>query len=149
MVAELCVAIGGRLGINGDRLERLRLAGLLHDVGKIGVADAILQKNAHSPRRTSRDGRACEIGHSILLAAELPLEADWILHHHERYDGSGYPAGCKGEEIPLEARIISAADAFEAMTGPRPIATASRPRLRLPSFAVQSAPSSMLAASTH
>ena len=121
MVAELSVAIGGRLGITGDRLERLRLAGLLHDVGKIGVADAILQKNAalgEDERRAMAEH--VQIGHSILLAAELPLEADWILHHHERYDGTGYPAGRKGAKIPLEGRIISVADAFEAMTGPRP-----------------------------
>jgi diguanylate cyclase (GGDEF)-like protein len=121
MVAELSVAVGARLGITGDRLERLRLAGLLHDVGKIGVADAILQKK----ESLSEDERLAmadhvKIGHSILLAAELPAEADWILHHHERSDGSGYPAGRSGKEIPLEARIISAADAFEAMTGPRP-----------------------------
>ena len=121
MVAELSVAVGRRLGITGDRLERLRLAGLLHDVGKIGVADAILQKTGS----LDEDERAAmsdhvKIGQSILIAAELPTEADWILHHHERYDGSGYPAGKRGEEIPLEARIISTADAFEAMTGPRP-----------------------------
>ena len=120
-VAELSVAMGRRLGFTGHRLERLRLAGLLHDVGKIGVADAILQKAA----ALAEDERLAmtdhvKTGHAILLAAELPSEAEWILHHHERFDGTGYPAGRSGEEIPLESRIITTADAFEAMTGTRP-----------------------------
>jgi diguanylate cyclase (GGDEF)-like protein len=120
-VAELSVAMGRRLGFTGHRLERLRLAGLLHDVGKIGVADAILQKTA----ALAEDERLAmtdhvKTGHAILLAAELPNEAEWILHHHERFDGTGYPAGRSGEEIPLESRIITTADAFEAMTGTRP-----------------------------
>ena len=95
-VAQLCVAIGERMQIDPTGLERVRLAGLLHDVGKIGVADA------------------------ILLAAELPIEAHWVLHHHERIDGRGYPAGLSAAAIPVEARIIAVADAFEAMTGTRP-----------------------------
>jgi diguanylate cyclase (GGDEF)-like protein len=121
LVAELSVAVGARLGISGDRLERLRLAGLLHDVGKIGVADAILQKTgtlAEEERLAMAEH--VKTGHAILVAAELPIEAGWILQHHERYDGTGYPAGRSGEDIALEARIIAVADAFEAMTGPRP-----------------------------
>ncbi len=120
LVAELSVAVGGRLGITGDRLERLRLAGLLHDVGKIGVADAILQKTgALTEHERIAMAEHVNIGHAILVAAELPIEAGWIFQHHERYDGAGYPAGRRGEEISLEARIIAVADAFEAMTGPR------------------------------
>jgi diguanylate cyclase (GGDEF)-like protein len=120
-VAELCVAIGERLGVKGAELERLRLAGLLHDVGKIGVADAILQKPfaldaAEREAMTSH----VEIGHSIMLAAELPVEAEWVLYHHERYDGAGYPEGKRAGEIPLPARIIAVADAYEAMTSDRP-----------------------------
>ncbi len=120
-VAQLCVAIGERIGLSGHRLERLRLAGLLHDVGKIGIADAILQK----PRPLTNAERAAmsdhvTIGHAILLAAELPIEAEWVLHHHERYDGSGYPGCLRAAEIPLESRIIAVADAYEAMTGDRP-----------------------------
>ena len=61
-----------------------------------------------------------DIGHSILIAAELPIEATWILHHHERFDGTGYPDGWRAVEIPIESRIIAVADAFEAMTGSRP-----------------------------
>jgi diguanylate cyclase (GGDEF)-like protein len=121
LVAELSVAVGARLGISGDRLERLRLAGLLHDVGKIGVADAILQKTeALAEDERLAMAEHVKTGHAILLAAELPTEAAWIFQHHERYDGTGYPAGRSGEGIALEARIISVADAFEAMTGPRP-----------------------------
>ena len=91
-VAQLCVAIGERLGVAPANLERLRMAGLLHDVGKIGVADAILQK----PSALGRDEwkamvEHVNIGHAILISAELPIEAGWVLHHHERYDGSGYP----------------------------------------------------------
>lgn len=121
LVAELSVAAGARLGITGDRLERLRLAGLLHDVGKIGVADAILQKtSALAEEERLAMAEHLKTGHAILVAAELPIEAGWIFQHHERYDGSGYPAGRSGEDIALEARIIAVADAFEAMTGPRP-----------------------------
>ncbi len=120
-VAQLSVAIGERLGLAGSELERLRIAGLLHDVGKIGVADAILQK----PERLDGDEHSAmashvEIGHAILLAAELPVEAEWILHHHEHYDGRGYPAKKRADEIPLGSRIIAVADAFEAMTSDRP-----------------------------
>lgn len=120
-VAQLCVAIGERLQIEPTGLERLRLAGLLHDVGKIGVADAILQKpDTLAPDELSAMTEHVEIGHAILLAAELPIEAHWVLHHHERIDGGGYPAGMSGASIPVESRIIAVADAFEAMTGTRP-----------------------------
>jgi diguanylate cyclase (GGDEF)-like protein len=120
-VAHLCVAIGERLGVPGESLERLRIAGLLHDVGKIGVADAILQKpSALHPDEETAMTEHVDIGHSILIAAELSVEATWVLHHHERYDGTGYPDGWRAVEIPIESRIIAVADAFEAMTGSRP-----------------------------
>ena len=120
-VAQLCVAFGERLQLEPTALERVRLAGLLHDVGKIGVADAILQKpDALAPDELSAMTEHVEIGHAILLAAELPIEAHWVLHHHERIDGRGYPTGLTGASIPVESRIIAVADAFEAMTGTRP-----------------------------
>jgi len=120
-VAQLCVAIGERLGVRGHELERLRLAGLLHDVGKIGVADVILQKPTELDQ-AEREAMAShvDIGHSIVLAAELPIEAEWILYHHERFDGTGYPDGKHGPDIPLGSRIIAVADAFEAMISDRP-----------------------------
>jgi diguanylate cyclase (GGDEF)-like protein len=120
-VAQLCVAIGERLQIDPTGLERVRLAGLLHDVGKIGVADAILQKpGLLAPDELSAMTEHVEIGHAILLAADLPIEAHWVLHHHERIDGRGYPSGLPAASIPIASRIIAVADAFEAMTGTRP-----------------------------
>jgi diguanylate cyclase (GGDEF)-like protein len=120
-VSELCVLIGQALGLDPDRIERLRLAGLLHDVGKIGVSDGILRK----PGRLDEDEAAemsnhVRIGHAIVASAELADEARWVRHHHEHFDGSGYPDGLSGEEIPPESRIILVADAFEAMTADRP-----------------------------
>jgi diguanylate cyclase (GGDEF)-like protein len=127
-VAELCVALAARLGISGVRLERLRLAGLLHDVGKIGVSDAVLAKRgALAPNERGEVELHTTVGHAILTSAELREEAVWVLHHHERYDGSGYPSGLEGEEIPRESRIIAVADAFEAMTGARPYRISTTP----------------------
>jgi len=120
-VAALAAAMGERLGIKGDALERLRLAGLLHDVGKIGVPDALLLKPAALSAEEGRQMKEhVSVGHAILQAAEMPTEAEWVLHHHEWYDGSGYPTGLRGREIPIASRIIAVADAFEAMTGQRP-----------------------------
>jgi diguanylate cyclase (GGDEF)-like protein len=120
-VAELSVGIGQRLGIAPTQLERLRLAGLVHDVGKIGLPDVILQKPGalETAERTELEQHVT-IGHAILLAADLDTEAEWVLHHHERYDGTGYPAGLAGEEIPLASRVLAISDAFETMTGGRP-----------------------------
>jgi diguanylate cyclase (GGDEF)-like protein/putative nucleotidyltransferase with HDIG domain len=127
-VAELCVALATRLGISGVRLERLRLAGLLHDVGKIGVSDAVLAKRgALAPEERAEVEVHTSVGYAILTSAELHEEAVWVLHHHERYDGSGYPTGIAGEEIPRESRIIAVADAFEAMTGSRPYRISTTP----------------------
>jgi diguanylate cyclase (GGDEF)-like protein len=108
-VAELCTAMGRLLGIRGVRLEHLRIAGLLHDVGRIGLSSS----------RSDVELEA-SVAHSILVSAGLQEEAEWVLHSHERFDGSGYPTGVAGEAIPLESRIITVADAFEAATGGRP-----------------------------
>ena len=120
-VAELSAAIAQEVGFEPPRVLKMRLAGLLHDVGKIGIADAILQKPA---RLTDQEFEVmkthCALGHSILYAAELLDESRWVLHHHERIDGCGYPDGLAGDDVPLESRIIFVADAFEAMTSDRP-----------------------------
>jgi diguanylate cyclase (GGDEF)-like protein/putative nucleotidyltransferase with HDIG domain len=120
-VANLCAAIADELDFDARRLQRIRIAGLLHDVGKIGIPDAVLRKPAKlTPSEYELMKTHAALGADIVLAAEMPRRAEWIRHHHERIDGRGYPDGLAGEEIPLESRIIHVADAFEAMTSDRP-----------------------------
>ena len=120
-VAAYAVALGQRLGMAPERIIRLRRAALLHDIGKIAVSEEILAK----PGALDRDEIALirehpVIGASMLAHSGLDDEARWIRHHHERFDGMGYPSGLAGEEIPIESRVIFVADAFEAMTSDRP-----------------------------
>jgi diguanylate cyclase (GGDEF)-like protein/putative nucleotidyltransferase with HDIG domain len=108
------------LGLSERRVGRVRLAGLLHDVGKVGVPDAILRK----PGALTDEERAVILRHPELGAQilEHPSLADvqaWVGAHHERPDGTGYPHGLAGEELPLEARVVAVADAYEAMTSDR------------------------------
>ena len=120
-VSELCALMAQQLGLDAERIEELRLAGLLHDVGKIGVADAVLLKPDELDDLELGEMRNhVIIGHTIVSAAELEKQAHWILHHHEHFDGGGYPDALRGDEIPLESRIILVADAFEAMASDRP-----------------------------
>ncbi len=120
-VANLCATIAEELGFEALRLQRIRIAGLLHDVGKIGIPDAVLRKPAKlTPAEYDLMKTHAALGADIVLAAEMPQRAEWIRHHHERIDGRGYPDGLAGEEIPLESRIIHVADAYEAMTSDRP-----------------------------
>ena len=120
-VSELCGLIAQELGMSGRHIARLRLAGLLHDVGKIGITDSILQKPGPLTEEEFEVMKThTRLGHAIVTAAERPIEATWILHHHERVDGGGYPDGLRGEEIPFESRVILVADAFEAITADRP-----------------------------
>jgi diguanylate cyclase (GGDEF)-like protein len=121
IVSSLAEAIGIELGLEPETVERLRLAGLLHDVGKIGLPDAILQ----APRALTEEEFAIvrrhpEFGHALLDGLGVEPVDKWVLHHHEHWDGSGYPNGLSGEDIPLGARIILVADAFEAITADRP-----------------------------
>ena len=123
-VSEISSLIAEELGLPADHVAKIRLAGLLHDVGKIGISDAILQKPAKLNDREFEVMKThATLGHSIVYAAELYEEAEWIRHHHERLDGRGYPDGLSGESVPLESRIILVADAFEAMTSDRPYRT--------------------------
>jgi len=106
------------LGLPRERVERIRLAGVLHDVGKIGVSDAILRKPGPLTEEEYVQMRKHpEIGARILGGSGLNDIRDWILAHHERPDGRGYPSGLR--EIPLEARILAVGDAYEAMTSDR------------------------------
>jgi diguanylate cyclase (GGDEF)-like protein len=120
-VAELCGLIAQEMGLRPERISQLRLAGLLHDVGTIGIADSILQKPGPLDANEFEVVKThTRLGHAIVSAADRPIEAEWILHHHERMDGTGYPMGLAGDQIPLESRIILVADAFEAITADRP-----------------------------
>ena len=121
-VSQIAVEIGQVMGVSEGQLEQLEWGGLLHDIGKIGIRDSVLLK----PGRLDKAERMLmnehpEKGAEILkgvekLAPELPL----IRHHHEWYNGSGYPDRLIGENIPFLARILHVADAFEAMTAVRP-----------------------------
>ena len=114
--------IGQEMGLGQARLAALELGALLHDVGKIGVSDHILLKPG--PLTEDEWGamrRHPEIGKRILSTTQLPAESiEIVLRHHEHHDGSGYPSGLSGEEIPLLVRIFAVADAFDAMTSSRP-----------------------------
>jgi diguanylate cyclase (GGDEF)-like protein len=131
-VSELCALIGQELGLEPARIGKLRLAGLLHDVGKIGITDSILQKPAPLTDAEYEVMKThTRLGQAIVSAAECPQEAEWILHHHERVDGCGYPDGLIGDQIPLESRIILVADAFEAITADRPYRAHRSPDIAL------------------
>jgi diguanylate cyclase (GGDEF)-like protein/PAS domain S-box-containing protein len=119
-VAELAVAIGSALGWEGDALVRLREAGLVHDVGKIGVPDRILFKPGRLTREEYEEIKQhARIGAEMVVDVLTPEQVDWVRGHHERWDGSGYPNGLKGDRIPLGARILALADSWDVMTSER------------------------------
>ena len=121
IVSTLCGEIGGRLGLDEQMIERLRFGGLLHDLGKVGLPDAILSApRSLTPEEWAMVRKHPELGHALLDGVGIEPVDDWVLHHHERWDGEGYPHGLAGEDIPLGARIIFVADAFEAITAERP-----------------------------
>lgn len=126
-VATLAVGLGDRLGLEGERLRLLELAALMHDVGKIGVPDAILMKTGVLDAEEFRQVREhVVLGQKILSSTDLPEILPWVRHHHERWDGGGYPDGLAAEAIPLESRILLICDAYDAMTSDRPY-RAARP----------------------
>jgi putative nucleotidyltransferase with HDIG domain len=127
-VTKYAVALARQMNENGSScldekfIENLYISGLLHDIGKIGVPESILNKkdkltDEEFEVMKQHTVRGVEIVRPLSLAKE---SIDGIMHHHERYDGKGYPAGLTGEDIPLSAAIISVADAYDAMTSDRP-----------------------------
>jgi HD-GYP domain-containing protein (c-di-GMP phosphodiesterase class II) len=121
-VLHYTLAMGRHLGLSASELDNLKLSALLHDIGKIGIEDNILRKPGQLDeieRRRMEDHTT--IGPKIVdRVRPLRKIVPGIMHHHEEYDGSGYPSGLKGEQIPLPARIIAVADCFDAMTTDRP-----------------------------
>jgi len=121
-VGEYTCRLASALGMKPGETDRTVMAALLHDIGKVGIRDEILFKaSSLNSDEWAEIRRHCEYGWSILR--DVPRMEDvslMLLHHHERFDGRGYPVGLKGNEIPYGARIISVADAFDAMTSDRP-----------------------------
>ena len=120
-VSEYSVLIGEKLGLPEDQIKTLRIGGLFHDIGKIGIPDSILLKpDKLSDDEYSQIKNHPSIGAHILGSAEIFKDIIPVVkHHHERYDGNGYPSRLKGEEIPYIARIAAVADTFDAMTSRR------------------------------
>jgi diguanylate cyclase (GGDEF)-like protein len=119
-VSDLAARVAERMGLEQEQVELTRLAASLHDLGKLAVPEEYLRKPG-----PLTDGerlvleRHPQIGYRMLESLGVDPVAEWVLHHHERWDGAGYPDGLHGEDIPLSARIIFVADAFDAMTNDR------------------------------
>ena len=116
-VAELAARVARRMDLPEDQIELTRLAASLHDLGKLAIPEELLRKPGPltEPERMILE-RHPQIGFRMLESLGVDTVADWVLHHHERWDGSGYPDGLPGDQIPLGARIIFVADAYDAMT---------------------------------
>ena len=124
-VADLCLAIGRKLGLSSERTQGLRLAASIHDLGKIGIPAEILAKPGDlTENQYNLLKEHVQLGYEIVKNVQFPWPiAQMILQHHERLDGSGYPQGLKADEIFLEARILAVADVVEAMSSHRPYRT--------------------------
>ncbi len=120
-VSEYSVLIGNKMGLDETTIHILKIGGLFHDIGKIGIPDSILLKETKlDDEEYSQIKNHPAIGVHILGDAEIFKDIiPMVLHHHEKYDGRGYPKGLKGDDIPLVARIAAVADSFDAMTSKR------------------------------
>jgi len=130
-VQAYTVRLAQQFGIRSKRLEDLSRGALLHDIGKIGISDTILLKpGTLEPDEQMKMRRHPIIGSQILQGVKfLDQVSKMVLHHHERYDGLGYPMGLKAEEIPMEARLFAVMDTYDAMTSDRPYRKALSPEI--------------------
>jgi putative nucleotidyltransferase with HDIG domain len=121
-VSENSIRLGMILGIKGNRLRNLKWGAYLHDIGKIGTPENILlKKGPLSKEEFSVVKKHSILGQSMIKNIDFLVEAsEVVLYHHEKYEGTGYPLGLRGDEIPLFARIFAIVDAFDAMTNDRP-----------------------------
>lgn len=130
MVGHYAELMAQGLGMPPAHVERVRIAGLLHDIGKIGVPDSVLRKPAKlDDDEWAQMQRHPEIGARLLASVDAEDIRSWVLAHHERPDGRGYPFGLHDAEIPIEAKILSVADAYEAMTADRVYRSAPGPEI--------------------
>lgn len=120
-VSKLCEKMGKALELSKDRVDELRIVGLLHDIGKIRIKESILNKKEKLTNdEWNHLKKHAEIGWEILLMVDGMTEiAEYVLAHHERYDGLGYPKGTSGKEIPMQSRIISIVDSYDAIVSER------------------------------
>ena len=127
-VGRMCEEMAIRLGLDDEAVDRIRIAGVLHDIGKVGIPDALLLKPAALTAAEWEQMRSHpEVGARILASMNLRDIRSYVMHHHERIDGAGYPQGLAREDIPLGARIVAVADSFEAMIAERPYKKAMHP----------------------
>ncbi|HUO46105.1 MAG TPA: HD-GYP domain-containing protein [Acidimicrobiia bacterium] len=128
-VSDLAMGLGQTMGLSADDIERLGLVGILHDVGKIHVDPTVLSKPGPlDDLELDHMRRHPEIGYAMTVARFDHKVSEAILHHHERYDGAGYPFGLRAGEIPVLSRVVLVADAFDAITSER----AYQPALPVP-----------------
>ena len=120
-VTLIAEGLAQRLGWRGERLDALRLGGALHDVGKIAVDSSVLRKPGALTEEELAQIRTHPVAGARLIEAveDFRTALPYVLHHHERWDGAGYPHGLRGDEIPVEGRLLGVADAFDAMTSDR------------------------------
>jgi putative nucleotidyltransferase with HDIG domain len=122
-VQHYAVALAEKIGITNERTVRaIEAAALLHDIGKLGVPDAVLNKPGPlTPGEYERVKQHSALGADLLAAIDFPGPLSLIVrHHHENWDGSGYPDGLRGEDIPIGARVLAVADCYDALTSERP-----------------------------